>query len=310
MRRFLLHFIMFASGVIVVIAAGELIIRHAPNPLRQKHEYVTEHGDRISTLILGSSYSYYGINSQELSDSAYNFSYISQQFKYDYLILRDYGHRLVNLRLVVMRVGHSSFDEPPISQLSEWWRLINYRLYTDVSDKDLGLCYNFEISNPTGYVRKLKQILNIGEVQTLPCDSMGNGVDYTLARRKEAPESRAEEIVGWNSYESGQWNAENLRWLDSVAVWCDSRHVQLMLVGIPVTQKAYRLMDERQLRDRRRSLRLHLSKHPKTLVVDMINDRRFDDSDFYDATHLTNDHGALKVSRILRDTLRTMTSSL
>ena len=55
MKKFLKRIALFAAFVLVFFAAGELVVRNIPDSYSYKNRYLTEHGDAVATLVLGSS---------------------------------------------------------------------------------------------------------------------------------------------------------------------------------------------------------------------------------------------------------------
>ena len=127
MKKFLIKTSIFAAIILVILATGEIVVRNLPNSYSYKHRYIKEHGESMSTLILGSSHTYYGIKSDELGDSVFNLANVSQTPDLDLELLRQYIGDLKNLRRVVMPISYFTFVDLRLEETPEWFRCIQYK---------------------------------------------------------------------------------------------------------------------------------------------------------------------------------------
>lgn len=81
------------------------------------------------------------------------------------------------------------------------------------------------------------------------------------------------------------------------AEWCHEHQIRLLLVQAPVTNGYYKRIDKRQ-----RHFIKSLSLIPYVQILDYSDDKRFNDHDFFDADHLT-DEGARKWSEMINNTI-------
>ena len=59
MKAFLRLTAVFAVLILLTLGAGEIYVRHLPNPARDKHAYMLAHSAEVQTLVLGSSHTFY-----------------------------------------------------------------------------------------------------------------------------------------------------------------------------------------------------------------------------------------------------------
>ena len=78
MKRFLIKTAIFSAIILCLLGLGELAVRNMPSSYSYKHAYMEGHARDISTLILGSSHTYYGVRSDLLGDSVFNLANVSQ----------------------------------------------------------------------------------------------------------------------------------------------------------------------------------------------------------------------------------------
>lgn len=298
MKRFLSYVGVFALVVLLSLAAGEVIVRNIPNPYKIKARGLERHGDRVATLVLGSSHTYYGIVPQELGDSVFNLANISQNYEYDYLLLKKYVPLMPNLRCVIVNVGYSSFFDSDFPH-GEWWQETNYRLYMGVEKPGQRFRTGLEIANFPVYAGKLRKFLT----QRSPaiCDTTGFGLDYTFESRYDGWEHTGEVAARRHTATDASWVEYNLGYLRRLIALCRSIGAEVVLVTPPCHVTYNKHLDSEQF-DRYVSIAKGVAAENGLRWLDLLTDRRFTDADFWDADHL-NDRGADKFTRLLRDTL-------
>lgn len=111
----------------------EVILRSIPNDYSYKYKFLTEQGEEIETLMLGSSHAVYGIYPDTFAAPAFNAAHVSQTLQYDYVILSQVIESLPNLKTIVVPVSYFSF-RTSLDNSAESWRIKNYHLYYDCED--------------------------------------------------------------------------------------------------------------------------------------------------------------------------------
>lgn len=298
MKRFLVYVGVFALVVLLSLAAGEMIVRSIPNPYKIKARELERHGDRVATLVLGSSHTYYGIVPQELGDSVFNLANISQNYEYDYLLLKKYAPLMPNLRRVIINVGYSSFFDSDFPN-GEWWQETNYQLYMGVKKHGQLSRTGFEIANFPVYAGKLRKFL----MRKPPaiCDTTGFGLDYTFESRYDGWEHTGAIAARRHTAPDTAWMDYNVRYLRRLVALCRGIGVQAVLVTTPCYITYNEHLDSAQL-DSYVTVAKEVAAENSLRWVDLLTDSRFIADDFWDADHLNN-RGATKLTHLLRDTL-------
>jgi hypothetical protein len=86
----------------------EALLFGAPNEYRAKNDALANGGERIRTLVLGSSHTYYGVNPDLMPPGAYNAAFVSQSLRYDSAILATRLDALPKLNTVVIPISYFS----------------------------------------------------------------------------------------------------------------------------------------------------------------------------------------------------------
>ena len=300
MKKFLIRTCLFAVIIGVTLAIGEVLVRLTPNPYATKDAYITAHGKDIHTLILGNSHSFYGVRTDLMPVMAVNLGNVSQPLAYDRMIFDHYLPMVPNLKRVILQISYTTLLEKEIESGDEWWRAIDYKLYMHIGRHGNMTRYAYELFYMPVYCGKLGNVFGLTE-PSLTCDSLGNGLGYTLANRPGNLDDGAVEIAERHirSHIDSRWPV-NLAHLKSIADSCASHNIELVVF----TQPAWHTYRENILKERRATLEKTLadmSREKGFLYLNYFDDARFVNEDFYDADHLTHDHGAIKLTNMLME---------
>lgn len=300
MRRFITYAILFALIVLFTLGSGEYIVRSLPNPYKHKHQWMLSNASEVECLIMGSSHTYYGISPTYFLPNTFNLANVSQNPKYDYLLLEKYMPLCHKLHSVVLPVSYFTFFDKSFEEGDEWFYAINYKLYMDIDEHPCWSRYNFEFSNRPVYSGKLQTFLSGKSLPT--CDSLGFGLGYVLdAKDKVLWEHNAYITVDRHTADDGTIRAENEVFLRRIAQLCRDNNINLILITPPSWSAYYQLLDKNQLNKTYEIV--HKICNDYTLpYFDYLKDPRFLEEDFYDCDHLT-DAGAKKFTTILKHDL-------
>lgn len=306
MRKFLKYSALFFLLIAVVLIGAEALMRHCPNSYKYKHAWMLSNGRRVSTLVLGGSHSYYGVDASILGDSAFNLANVSQHPEYDYRLLRQYADQCPNLRRVILVVDAVNVFDPPIEQLDgDRERCTYYRLYMDCDKHSRLSRYGFELAEIDSYKRKFKAALNylLRGRYRLECDSLGRFSghdDMAAADTAHLRQSsvRAAERHRCRDYSQVDYNRS---WLDSIGRYCQRRHIDIVVITPPVWKDYSRLVAPRQ-RDEMHRTAQYMCRNYDARYFDLMDDRRFTADHFHDGDHLSRS-GALLFTTILNDTI-------
>lgn len=301
MNKSILKFIaicaIFMLPVVVALSACEYAVRnYISNPYSYKNEYLAKNAPEVRTLILGSSHAYYDIIPEVLGGSTFNLANVSQNYHYDYALLKNYDFR--NLKTIILPVSYFSFYDSEMEDSdSDWQYAINYKVYMGIDEHSDLSRYNFEISRFPIFVEKLKAL---PKEKTLSCDSLGAGNDYQGQSPKESLESSGIATAARHTSPTLIAVDSNIRYLEKIAKYCHSKGIELILITTPAYKSYYAHLNRAQLNETHRIINI-LAKRYNLKYYDFMWDNRFQEGDFYDADHLNRD-GAIKFTKILKKT--------
>lgn len=296
MKRFIKYVIIFSSFIALTLSLGEIVVRHISNTYSTKDKYLREDADEIRTLILGNSQTFFGIIPDSLQSEAFNLANTSQNYEYDWRLLKHYYSLMPELKTVIIPVSYLSFFDPPFEKSDDKWNEIYYKIYNGIDKYPDFSRYNLELSNIYVYQGKLKGAIT-GNRHGL-CSPKGFGLDFNIDSRVQGWKNTAKFHAAKHTAPDDRYNAYNIAFLDSLLNFCVSHDITPLMITTP-TWKGYReALDPKQLK-RTYYITDSIVRSRSIYYHDYSADSRFTDEDFYDADHL-NDKGAVKFTRILR----------
>lgn len=297
MKRFLIRTVLlFIVPVFLGLAACEYFLRKFPNDYQYKNEWLTHNSGKIEILNLGSSHEYFGINPQYFSYSTFNAAHVSQSIKYDHFIFKKFIDKMDSLKAVILPISYSSiFSE--LENGDEYWRVKNYSIYYDCKIHRFEPKYNLEIYNGIDFIDVLRSIF--GKASHKECDSLGFGTSYQFANRNEH----------WQN--SGAVAAErhtktidstivnrNKKLIEDIIKDCKSRNISVILLTTPTYATYRNNLNGDQLNIMLESCKSFENAYSNLHYLNLLDDSRFVEDDFYDADHL-NEFGAEKLTILL-----------
>lgn len=304
MRRFLIKTTIFLLPILLAGAAMEWLLYGIPNEYRSKNAAMARGGDRIHTLVLGSSHTYYGINPDLMPEGVYNSAFVSQSLRYDSAILATRLDALPRLRTVVIPISYFSlFFQLESGQASILAK--NYKLHLGIGTPPPPL-ERLEIvhSRLEKSIHRIRRHY-LDRDTTPPCSpSTGWGI---------APARRANDMAASAKVEAGRHIgyvrtgrsahlAENVQCLRGILRLCQARGIKVFLVTLPTTPHYAALLDPSIWREIKDSVGNIVSGHPHAAYLDYSGADGFDDSDYFDADHLDSS-GAAKFTALLAKSL-------
>lgn len=294
MKRFLLLSIIFSCSIIITLIIGESIVRTVPNPYKTKNEWMLKNADKVNTIVLGSSHTYFGVR-PEFIDSLYNLANTSQNLKYDYFMLEKYGNLCSNLKTVILPISYSTFFSKGFENTDSWFYASYYKIYMNCQYHSDFSKYNAEIFHPSVYFGKIKSWL-LG-INNNICDSLGWGLDYSLGKKKQDWDNTAStEAAKRHTAENWDFIEENLSYFKKIVSYCKIRNIKLVFITTPTWHTYYEKLDKKQL-DKMYDI---IHGYTEIEYHDYLKDNRFVEDDFYDGDHLS-DVGAKKFTLILNE---------
>ncbi len=304
MARFVKYLIIFALPLLLLLAAGEALVRHYPNSYSYKSQWMDRHAHSVQTLVMGASHIYYAVIPDSLAPATFNLSNVSQLYEYDWFLLSHYSDRLDRLRNLVLVVDDCAPFDAPMEQLPEdWYRCIYYRLYMGYDKHSLCSKYGFELSSYSTFRRKLMPAVRyaVSGQATLDCDSLGFGTAFVTPERFDSLAMQHDSDIAIERHRCKDWTMveKNSDYLFKIAQWCQAHDVRLVLVTTPMWHGYTSKIDRRQLNAMYGLVQQCVDRYG-AVYKDYMRDTRFQGTDFYDGDHLSR-QGAEKFTRILRD---------
>lgn len=299
MKRFLRLTAYFSLLVILALCIGEVIVRQLPTSYSYKDQFLKNHGESISTLVLGSSHTYYGIQPAILSDSTFNLANISQTPEYDLELLRHYLPYCKNLKRIIVPISYFTFRESALEDGVEWKLGVQYKtqmhlpIHSDIS------FYNLNLTDYNAYFGRLRSLVLKQDMNR--CDSLGFGMGFTLDKRDPAWETKGKERAEALSFPASERKSKVLDCYEEMITLCQKHRIEFILITTPTWHTFRENADAMQLKEMRKEA-LALSGSHRLKIFDHYDDPRFSEEDFHDTDHLS-DQGAKKFTLILRDEL-------
>lgn len=239
MKRFLTYSALFLAIMLSIIAVAEMVARAYPNSYAYKKAWMDANAERVRTLILGGSHTYYAVKPDLLGANAFSLANVSQAPEYDYWLLSTYIHRCKNLKTVVMVADEANlFDQPMEDEPEEWYRCRYYRIYMDYPKHSKCSKYNLECSHVSTFSRKLPPALRYAftGAYSIECDSLGFGNSFNTPERFDSTfmEDYAIRVAAYHRCKDWTQVERNFAYMMKIARLCRDKGVRLILVTPPM----------------------------------------------------------------------------
>jgi len=316
MTRLSLRLAAFLLPLLLTWAVVEWWTARIPTTYSTKRERLNAMSDRIDTLILGSSSAYFGIAPKELSGTAYNLADVSQTLYYDDQLLTRVLPRLPRLRRVIIPINYISiFFE--LNDSFEPWRQYFYEQAWSIppmrfQDRiDIRLWSRVALFTPATVVGMRPSLRSLARgALILPnapvvMDDRGwfNKVpaDNNPARLNEA--AAANRLAQHHAKEmNAAYEQPNLAYLNHMLSLLDKRHIQCVLITLPVW-KTYRQGMRADLWSRTQNHIQDLEKTWGVRYLSFLDVPQLEEADFLDVDHL-DPRGAIRFTKILNQALQ------
>lgn len=293
--------ILFCLPLLALLATLEILVRQIPNPYKTKINGLKAEAGEVTTLVLGSSHAYFGIDPAVLPGKSLNLANVSQTLDFDEWILQKNLPALPRLRNVIIPVSYFSLNSTLKDSIEAWKRTyyIVYWNYPGIFPLD----YHFEVAiNPR---LALSRIFNyyISRRMVQDWTEAGNGTAYTLASRAPAWKETGPDAAARHTYPPNpETVARNTASLRHLIVMCQARGIRPILVMTPTYATYYEHLDQAQLRAVEDLCR-QLAQEFQISFLNHLTDPSFGENDFYDADHLCRG-GARKLTAVLANSLQ------
>ena len=107
MKKFVLLNVLILILIISVFFIIELLLSLTPNQWKQANDYLDKNSNNLEVLILGNSYSHFGVNPDYIELGSYNAAHPSKHHYYDFLTYNKYETNFDSLKVVVMPASYN-----------------------------------------------------------------------------------------------------------------------------------------------------------------------------------------------------------
>lgn len=302
MKKFIKKTLIFLSPFLVLLILIEILLRNIPNDYKYKREYLDKNSNKIETLILGSSHSFYGIDPDYFSTKTFNASHVSQSLDFDYEILKKYQNRLNRLKIIILPIDYFSLWGK-LEVGVESWRVKNYVIYYGIDKSHQYSDYSEVLSNKLLYsINRLFSYYNQNAKSDISCSKLGWGESYKLKYAQDliktgetAAKRHTKDI---NSIQAIQDYYEEVEVLKKMIEWAERNNVKVILFTSPAFETYYKNLDRAQYGQMLKLVNDFAKKYHNCMYLNLMTDKNFLAKDFYDADHLS-EFGAKKLSLIL-----------
>lgn len=264
---------------------------------RYKNDWLTAHAETVKVFVLGSSHTYAGIDPACFSLTAFNGAHMSQDLNYDEFIFRKFAPRMDSLQYLILPI---SYFTPywKLEQTQDRGRVKDYMLYYDCPFHPYELQYRLETYSGLRPIVALKSLL--GKESPRFYTDLGFLTKYSYQGRekdwkdtgKAAAERHTDRTLDATLF------ADNLEHAGNIAALCEEKGVKLILLTTPTYQTYQEHLVPEQHGNMHEFCQLLMSRYPNVEYLDLENDERFLEEDYYDADHL-NERGARKLTGLL-----------
>lgn len=295
MKYFLIKAFLFIIPLIFVFKYQESLLYRYPNWTNLKKKNFEKSMKNIRTLILGSSYSMYGIN-PEYFDQGYNLANVSQTLYYDNELLKKYIDSLPRLKTIIISVSYFSFGFNLFDD-REKFRCFIYKKYWNIDFPENRFYFPENYSNLFIYKNKYLRDCILGKTKTVI-----NPDGYSCCGELKSDPEEGEERIRY--HESVFYRKKNLtknvNFLNEIISVSGRKGIQVILVELPVYSSYTKLMDPEIENFKDSVLNIYANSYREVIHLNYLRDKRFGISDFSDCDHLNCD-GAEKLSKILAE---------
>jgi hypothetical protein len=305
MKKFIWYTIFFIFPIALLSTLIEVLCRRIPNDYQYKISYLDSNANIINVLILGSSHAYYGINPVYLKYKAFNAAYISQSLDYDWEIIKKYDNHWHNLKCIVLPIDYFSFY-CNLNESAESWRKKNYIIYEGIKLQN-DLSSNTEILSS-------KFIVNIARIHSnyinhdsvILCSKLGWGTEYNSKKNKNLVISGKIAALR-HTIKNSKCLEKNIFILTNIIKYAFTNKIKVLLITSPAYKTYVEALNSNQLNTTLNILNNLSRGYGNVQYYNLLNDKSFAGTDFYDADHL-NEIGAKKLTNKI-DSILTSTTN-
>ncbi|MEA9411857.1 hypothetical protein [Flavobacterium sp. PL02] len=299
MKKLIKNLMFFLLPILLVLSLIECFYRLVPNNYTLKNTNIQKIYDTTEVLILGNSHTFYGLNPSFFDKQTFNLSNISQTLYFDQLLFEKHINKFKKLKYVILNIEYTSLSQLKDTE-EDSWRKYYYKSYMDlnvpiISKFDYG---NYFLSSTRPFNKNIKLVNSYFiEGTVIDCDVNGFGINYTKEKRFLNIDKIAPNTI--RKHEDNLFDfSENISRIESIIRQCKEKEIEVILVTMPVS-KAYSVRVNKFKLDKIvKTAKLFENKNSNVRYLNLFNDFKFTNNDFYDPDHLHTE-GAEKCSLIV-----------
>jgi hypothetical protein len=292
---------LFLLPLLLLWAVLETGLDRVPNVFSVKRARCLALAPQLDTVILGSSNAFCGINPAFLSGSAFNLAVPGETHYYEYRIGQIAMARLPHLKRIIVPVTYVSLFWQ-LHDSNEIWRQYYFRQEWGIpalrpEDRwDIRNWSRVALASPETAFNSLCQGFRKSRAREVD----PRGWNTALAERRPGdlldPAARLR-VAGHIAMVRPAHLAANLGYLEALVSEAQARHIEVVLVTLPVWD-SYRRMGRPDLWEQSRRAVEALAARHGIRYLDYFAEPRMGAGDFYDSDHLDS-AGGIHFTRIL-----------
>jgi hypothetical protein len=288
MKTFFKYLLIFILPIIILAVSLEVLLRRIPNEYSFKKQFLDRNSDSIRVLILGSSHSFCGINPEYMKSKSFNASLYSQSIDLDLKILKKYENNWHSLRYIVIPIDYYSLYYR-LEQGIESWRIKNYNIYFDIKTNNSILDNTEILGNKLNFnLNRLYQYYVCDK--SITCSNLGWGVDFNSKNKKNLL-ATGKESAKRHQAKNNEFFDENVVTLKEIIEFAHARNIKVLLYTSPAYKTYVQNLEYHQLNNTINTVTKIANSYKNVVYYNLLNDKSFNEKDFYDADHL-NEIGA------------------
>jgi hypothetical protein len=303
MKKLLKKSFLYLLPIFLVFIVFELFYRLVPNNYTLKAINIPKNYDKAEVLIFGNSHTFYGLNPEHFDKPTFNISNVSQTLYFDNLLFENYIDKFKKVKSIIMNVDYFTLSEIDNCE-EDNWRKYYYEYYYNLKIPTISK-YNhqrFFLSSTRDFNSNLKLVWRYIQNGTLvDCDSFGFGINYKFENKvKLTPKDYIHRAI---SHENNLVDfTKNSNRLQRIINNCTTKNIKVILVTMPVTSGYSSRVNQVKLNKIISVCKKLEEKNNNVFYINLFNDNRIKDEDFFDADHL-HDKGAIKCSLLINEFL-------
>jgi hypothetical protein len=288
MNAFILKFLLFVLPIIAFISYLEIMYGQIPNEYSYKNSILEKRKDSISTLIVGPSYLWRGVNPTLLGDEIFNLSFPGQSLQMDLDLIKYYTRKIKNLKTIVISFSYN--DLRMAKRPSELRKTYIKRYFSYIP-------HGFFLSdlNAKTMIKKIIPFSVRGKNPEIYSDY--NGFRRTT-KKQNLSDTLTIQLVKSESTTNRNLVNNNKFILKRIVQIAEQNNLQIVLLTPPFYVGYRDHINHNQYIEMQNFARSLSEENDFVYWLNLFDSNRFDAEHFLDATHLNN-RGAKLLTTIL-----------